>query len=542
MSEQPHLSGNSDPAVDETSREAVPLSRIVAAEKPMHGIGESRVAFQGAIADAMANQPATSAEERQFHYDQPSLSEANQLLRQQEVGLPALAAPAARDLKKLSPEDWEAVRGSQEPLLKLWSTRYVHAVNQEYENHGESIHHTERTAEQIQHEIALIRSLPVVQRTSLQALDAAVTDGVFRSNRGLHENGVDVTAGGNTAYDDRTLGLDNYVFADYGRPSSNGYQNSEVVVVFEPEVMQQPGTFLTEKDIRDYNLWDPVMEQPDCRKYMAGAVLAEDFPQVVMPKILASRSLRPYYVGTGLGSNYYPMELKDFVAGSNSNPDNSGQTHFSTWEIKIPGEVPVSAIRKLIFTTEQGQQNFVAKFGDIVPCELAAPEDLAANSKSEKQQAVDDRYERNLDLFGTRQRYEQELAKVRHEDHTRREAVVASSEESGEGYMLINHPAPDAPDAVKYNPRSHAVTKMVFASAEDALLMAQRDYDPGGQHAEKVVYREEVEVMRDGVLQWEKAQPRQIRIHTPEVTVAHVRHSPEAAVMTALSVKDISKS
>jgi hypothetical protein len=510
------------------------------AEMPLQGIGED-VAFQEAIANTMANQPPTTAEQRQLRYDPHSLGEADQLLRKQGLNLSPLAAPSARDLKKFSPEDWRAIRESQDPSLKLWSTRYAHNTQEQHANHGQSHYHTKRTTERIQHETALARSLPVIQRTSLQALGGAMTEGVFRSNRGLHDSGVDVTAGAtNTDFDDRALGLDNYIFADYGRPSSNNFQNTEVAVVFEPEIMQQPGAFLTEKDIKDLDLRDPDTLEINYRKYMAGAVLPEDFQQAFVPKILTNRSLRTYYAGKGLGNSSYLMEVEDFVAGSDSEPDQSGQPHFSTWEAKIPGEVPTAAIRKLVFTTEEGRQDFVEKFGDAIPCEVAKPEDLKANPSPGNAEATADRYKRNMKLYGTQERYEQELSKLRDEDHSRRQAVVADSEDSGEGYMLIKHPAPNASDAVKYNPQSHAISRRVFASKEDALLMARRDYDPGAEHAMKAALGEEVQVKRNGVLLWEKAQRREIEVHTPTVTIARVQHSPEAAVMTDLSVEDIS--
>lgn len=66
--------------------------------------------------------------------------------------------------------------------------------------------------------------------------------------------------------------------------------------------MQQPDTLLTGKNIQDYDLWDATTERSDYRKYMAGAVLAEDFQQAVTPKILANRSLRTYYAGKGLAA------------------------------------------------------------------------------------------------------------------------------------------------------------------------------------------------------------------------------------------------
>lgn len=173
---------------------------------------------------------------------------------------------------------------------------------------------------------------------------------------------------------------------------------------------------------------------------------------------------------------------------------------------------------------------------------MATPEDLAVNPRPGNDQAVTDRYKHNMELFGTQERYEQERAKLRDEDHTHRQAVVAASEDSGEGYMLMHHPKPDAPDATKYNPRAHAVSQRVFDSKEDAVLMARRDYDPGGEHALKVGFGEEVQVTQNGVMQWEKAKRREIEIQTPTVTIARVKHSPDAAVITDLSVEDISNS
>lgn len=82
------------------------------------------------------------------------------------------------------------------------------------------------------------------------------------------------------------------------------------------------------------------------------------------------------------------MELEDFVADSDSDPDQLGNPHFSIWDVKIPGEVSVAAVRKLVFTTEEGRQNFVAKFGDAIPCAVAPSEDLAVNPRPGDKQAV----------------------------------------------------------------------------------------------------------------------------------------------------------
>lgn len=533
MGELPQLSEHIEQPVDGVQPEAAAFLTPMAIDS----IGE-RVDFQDAIVEAMVHQPVTYQE--RYEYDQQSLDEAEQLLSEHGVNFPPLAAPPARELRKFSPDDWQAIRESQDPLLKLWSTGYVHRTLQHYENHGESPYHTARTPKRIQHETALVRSLPVIQRTSLRALDAAATSGVFLSNRSLLDAGVDPTAAGNTTPEDRAHGGDNYVYGDYGRPSSIGFK-SEVAVVFEPEVMRERGAFFTERDIQNFHLRNPDTLELNYRDYMKGVVLPEDFQRIVMPRLLANRSLHAYSAGPGLGNSYYPMELKDFVAGSDSNPSQSGESLFSTWEAKILNQASMAYVRKLVFTTQEGMESFVAKFGTAIPCEVASPEDLQVNPKPGDRQATAARYQRNLELFGTQERYERELAQLRHEDYARRLEIVAGSEDSNEGYMLINHPALDTSDAVTYDPRWYGVTQRVFASREEALQMAHRDYDPGSEHHQKVIAREEEQVERNGVVRWERVRPRELKIYTPTITLARVQHSPDAVVITGLAVEDISK-
>ena len=104
-------------------------------------------------------------------------------------------------------------------------------------------------------EEALRRSLPLIHGTSFEALMAATEEGNFSSNRAIHEKGVDVTRGsGNTRLEDREVGLDDYVFADYARPNKARQAQAEVTVVLEPEAMQQEGTFVTDHDLLDLEI------------------------------------------------------------------------------------------------------------------------------------------------------------------------------------------------------------------------------------------------------------------------------------------------
>jgi hypothetical protein len=426
----------------------------------MHGISEKTRNFDKSIADMMVKNVAP--------LDQAKLAD-QKTLDAKGVVVAREAAPNSLNLHTLTDEEWQEVKESDMPVLELWNKANIHSIETAYKHWGSK---AESPAVE-QSEQALLRSLPLLHNTTAQALYAALEAGSFKSNRQLHDEGVDVTDGiGNTNAYDREIGLDNYIFADFARPASNRVA-AEVTVVLEPDAMQSKGSFLTEKDLQD--CYDSE-GRLDYRRYMSGALSVEDFYDVAAKSIRTKRSLREVASGAGMGSNYAPMSIEEFVAGSDSNPDQFGTPHFSTWEVKM-SKASTSLIRKVIFTDKEQYEAFQSQYGDRIDCELADASALRVTKEPVKD--IDANYREKLELFGTSARYEQESIVLRDQEYQRRNAeVMAGDQHPKEGYMLIAHPATDAADSAKYNPDWYNVSsRRYYDNAEDAAKAFRRRHE-----------------------------------------------------------------
>lgn len=484
--------------------------------------------FPDAINNAMVQQPAHPHEIRR---DDNSLDIIKGELAQHGMAdLSPLAAPDFFTLQDFSPEEWEEVHAAQNPLLKLWSTAYVRSAESWYRAFTNRNNTVRTTEAQRQTETAKTRSLPLIHATSFDGLLAAIDCGSFLSNRRIHNGGTDVTSSiAQTHLEDRRLGLDKFVFASFGRPA--GYvRPTSISVVLEPEAMLVPGAFLTERDIMDATTTDGDLNY---RGYMTEMVLAEDFYKVAQTKISNNRSLRSYYDGCG-GRDYYPMGLTDFVAGSDSNPDQYGHPHFSTWEVKIPEEVPTTYIRKLLFTNPEEHNAFVQRFGDTFATQLVQPEDLQINEQPNDERATWERAAANMELYGSNQRYQQEIVQLRADEYAHRKQAIEEGE-SQEGHMLLHHPSTDAPDALYYDPTWYLASRKIYETAEAATAAAQRDYDPDAEHYNRVIMGEQVWVDDGyGGGHYRTARYREVAATEPAIDLARVRYVGRTAIITQL--------
>jgi hypothetical protein len=378
----------------------------------LHGLDQQAV-FSDAMPPAVAETPLPSYQTDFSKYAGPKME-------QYAFPFPVKAMP--NRVHELSEEVlWEA-RSAEDPFLALWSKSYVARVNESVRlsKNAHRSRYEYMSVEERQRNQAMIESMPVLHGTSFDAATAAMRSGHFLTNRQLHEQGVDVTKCiGATLPNDRRLGLDNYVFGDFGRlHSSRGTDKSEVIVVFEQSVMEAPGTFLTMQDIESEKLYreDGVH---DMRSYMGGAVLPHDFYDVAVEDIRRMDSTDGFDQGRRHGVSYRLQTVRDFASGRDANLDMFGRPNFSTWEVKMP-EATTEHVRKLLFTNPEQHAAFVAEFGDSVASEVVSPRDIAAGRGHAPQYELDEDGEyvkvelRDMqEIFGTYEVFDQRLEQVR---------------------------------------------------------------------------------------------------------------------------------
>lgn len=262
----------------------------------------------------------------------------------------------------LSEADKAAIRDSASPLMTLWGLTGLR--RREYrETHppmtSAKTEYMRRQADptRLDHELAILGSLGLVHSTSLEGLMGALERGAFVPNREISDDRQ-----GNTLHTDRDLGLDGYVFADYGRPHAyRRHFPAPVEVVFDLTAMHQPGSFATEQDIADTSL----------PKYMQTIAEPDYFLEAVQLKLSQTVAAIPgndIIFGTKL-------DAKQFADGVDGDPNTLGTNNFSTWEVKMP-VVGTDKIKKLIFRSEAAFAAFQERYGDAFPAEFVAPDKI----------------------------------------------------------------------------------------------------------------------------------------------------------------------
>lgn len=258
-------------------------------------------------------------------------------------------------LKLLTPEDWRKIEENEHPTLALWSKSRL----EELRAHDARLElHAVQSAEEKSRDLMFLKQLPLLHGTTLQTLTHLLSTGKLISNRAIENSGGNAIDTGHTHLEDRMLGLDQYVFADFGRPHifRTGSQQPEVTLLLSPDVLQTPGTFLTEKDVLDC---------PHLLDYVHGLSLPDDFYETAMLRIRTT----PVNVSEDkvISPEAKPLTVEQFAQGANGGQwDSLTGPELSTWEIKTP-EVAMSSIQRAIFRNPNQQQTFVQRFGSTVP-------------------------------------------------------------------------------------------------------------------------------------------------------------------------------
>jgi hypothetical protein len=212
---------------------------------------------------------------------------------------------------------------------------------------------------------------------------------------------------GHTADEDRRLGLDTFVFFDYGRPRSDrlGETQAEVVAVVNPEPLHQAGTIITERDyldILDTNEYNP-------QQYMAGLTEPEDFLATAAERISLVASREGHWQ-SGVYINHR-LTVGGWQQGKDGDWDQfDRRPAFSTWEVKVPERVDMENTYRLVFRSDELRDAFVAKHGDRFET-VVVPDIKRALASGE-------------DVLGIKPRYDAALNRRIHDDYTQRKAAV----------------------------------------------------------------------------------------------------------------------
>ncbi len=382
--------------------------------------------------------------------DTPRTSEVEAgILAQHNVSeadvLPA-AAPDQHALNRLTDDDWAAVNTSPAPFVTLYSKANRRSIEERVADRNETSldalgiaptrEQTSREAMEAAGADAFLRSLPVLHGGSMASMDKAVDSGAFLSNQAVIDTqGPDYVVDdwfdtvGNTLDEDRETRLDGFFFGDFGRPSLErmGEGQPQVIAVLTPDVLETPGTFITQKDYADYPV-ETGKEQP--RAYMAGASEPEDF-YATFPAVLARIPSKHKKVGE---DSNMPLTVDMYARGENGNYTQDGQPLFSACEAKIPGEASIDMVNRFIFRDPADRDAFVAKHGDRFHC-IVVPDVKAALANGE-------------DIFGTRERQQAKMAEYTHKDYQARQAALAASQEP----RTVEYQLVGPGDTVEVNP------------------------------------------------------------------------------------------
>ncbi len=280
----------------------------------------------------------------------------------------------AEIIPKLKEEDFELLRKADDKFLYIQGIcNYRFKLDRYY---ADDVKKRAKESEK------LISNMGLVHQTSFVALSKAVIDGRFLSNRDLFEQGevsADAEEFGNmhqTTIEDRKMGLDNYVFADLGRPSALRETQAEVTVIFEPETITAPNSFVTANDYLDYENLPPSGANASIDDYAKARAegIARYAKDIILPEHLdhtvsldvACSSIGEERVGHG---QYAPVVANayDFMRCKTDKIYKNGEHGFSTWEVKL-AEAPISRIRRLIFKDEGQYNAFKKENGDKFEC------------------------------------------------------------------------------------------------------------------------------------------------------------------------------
>lgn len=341
------------------SAEAAPLQPSSPTQNPPQQRGAEQLGF-------LHEQqfPARAEEELAARAIDPEvLDHSTEQIAELGIAINPAAAPVSRfhggikHYSLLDQADKQAISESDNPLITLWGLTRLRGDEEQREHRvGTKDRHRLGVVSQ-EHELALLAGLGMVHGTQFEGLTEAIRQGKFVPNRAVSDSET-----GDTMFLDRDLGLDGYVFADFGRPHMHRKNSSPVVeVIFDLQAFSQPGAFATEKDIADTS---------GVEEYLKTVVEPEYFLEAAQLKLQTTVADRPGN-DTVFG---HKLTADQFAAGVDGNVNSLGNPNFSTWEMKIP-EVATDYVKRIIFRKPEQYEAFVAEFGDTFPVQLVKPEE-----------------------------------------------------------------------------------------------------------------------------------------------------------------------
>ena len=426
MSEQP-LDG---PEVSEAAQRVLGLAGV----EQMLGLHQD-VQFEDALAQKLTTEPGAGH----------NIHGKEDLLAAQGLAISPEAAPNAFSMRSLQPDDWEAVRTSSHPLLTLYA-----AANYRREERQTTFmppgsqfpRHTDpRVGFNGLHNRAVIASQPLIHGVSAEAFVKIAENGTLHSNKTRYkQSGEDALAFhgagvGATNLSDREVGLDQYIFFDYGRPAAIHRRQPEITLVVDQSVMEQDGAFMTTQDIADTT---------SATEYASGLTTPEYFKETALLRIYNSVAEEGETRSGGHYTGYSIYNsLPTWQRGQDGDFDNHGNSHFSTYEVKVPDPpgVPTNAIKRVIVRDEATYKKLQGTLGDQFefihePRLRAAGERIPDYQGDSRDQAAIDQgnYPELLTIPGA---YEQKMEKLIEADYQERARILDSLPDSEKQQTLV---------------------------------------------------------------------------------------------------------
>lgn len=305
---------------------------------------------------------------QKVHYDTiplEKIKERSALFNEYGINVDPHCIDNYDNLKRFDERDWKSIRESKIPTITLLAANHYYSMLKHFEFYREQGNYSRQHDLFINSSLeaeARLRSLPLIHGTSVEALEKMIEQGKLISNKQLYkESDVDVftfqdSRKGMTMSADRELGLDQYVFADFGRPHMFHNDQQEVTLVIDPSAMKSPGVFMTEHDIADCTLAKNPVES-----YLAGVATPEYFYEVSKMRV-ADTEIDSREVAVGRGVYKYQTTYNtiwEFMDGMDGDLDQKGKPNFSTWEVKLP-EVEPSTIKRIV-VRDKDKFNYLSK-------------------------------------------------------------------------------------------------------------------------------------------------------------------------------------
>jgi|JI10StandDraft_1071094.scaffolds.fasta_scaffold18539_5 hypothetical protein len=279
--------------------------------------------------------------------------------------------------------------------LQLWSAANRGRIEEGYQTVNDaSLKQNDMSAiaADLEREI-LAASAPLVHGTTYETLNDIIDTGSISSNRSVLSKGDEYV--GQTHAEDRVLGLDDYVFFDWGRPTTARLREQpEITLVVSQDALKCPGAFVTENDIEMYAAYNNPAE-----RYLNGFLRADDFEAVRVKAVETKWQDDPRHnnvTSPHFTQSLHRLSVYSMLSGGREtiNPTELFPTTLDTFEVKIP-VVSADKIKRIIFRDPAQYSRFIQEHDNDFDCVLNP--DMGRNFSGPNGHHGD----ANVDIFGT---------------------------------------------------------------------------------------------------------------------------------------------